>query len=87
MFDRETEEEYHVFTEKSKDFLGNTITAIDVHPTRTEYVIIGYEKGQMVLIDVTEPKKSLKVIKDHHKNKPISNLKFCDWKGKKAQED
>jgi hypothetical protein len=84
MFDRETEDDYQTFTEKSKEFIGNTITAIDVHPTRTEYVIIGYERGQMVLFDVTETKKSLKVIKDHHKNRPISNLKFCDWKGKKA---
>lgn len=45
MFDRETEEEYHIFSEKSKEFLGNIMTAIDVHPTRTEYVICGYEKG------------------------------------------
>lgn len=34
MFDRETEEEYYVFSEKSKEFLGNAITAIDIHPTR-----------------------------------------------------
>jgi hypothetical protein len=84
MFDRESEEDYHVFAEKSKEFLGNSITAIDVHPTRTDYVVIGYEKGQMVLIDVTEPKKSLKVIKDHHKGVAISNIKFCDWHGKKS---
>lgn len=54
------------------------MTALDVHPTRPEYVVIGYEGGQIVLIDVSEPKKSLKVIKDHHK-KPIGNIKFCDW--------
>lgn len=87
MFDRESEEDYHVFAEKSKEFLGNAITAIDVHPTRTDYVVIGYEKGQMVLIDVTEPKKSLKMIKDHHKGVAISNLKFCDWHGKKGHDE
>jgi hypothetical protein len=34
-----------------------------------------------VLFDCTDPKKSIKVIKDHHKNSPIVNLKFCDWNG------
>ena len=87
MFDRETEEEYHMFTEKSKEFIGNVITAIDVHPVRTEYAVIGYERGQMVLLDVTEPKKSLKIIKDHHKGVPISNLRFVDWQGKKQVDD
>lgn len=33
-----------------------------------------------MLIDVTEPKKSVKVIKDHHKV-PVINIKFCDWQG------
>lgn len=35
----------------------------------------------MVLVDATEPNKSVKVIKDHHKNVPIANIKFCDWQG------
>ena len=67
MFDKQSEQEYSVFSEKSKDFLGNAVTALDVHPTRSEYVILGFERGQLVLIDVSDPKKSLKVIKDHHK--------------------
>jgi len=32
-----------------------------------------------VLIDVTDPGKSLKVIKDHHKGSTIANLAFCEW--------
>lgn len=87
MFDKESEESYHVFSEKNKEFVGNAITAVDLHRTRTDYVAIGYERGQMVLIDATFPNKSLKVIKDHHKNVAIANIKFCDWKGKKSQED
>ena len=81
MFDKQSEQEYSVFSEKSKDFLGNAVTALDVHPTRSEYVILGFERGQLVLIDVSDPKKSLKVIKDHHKGQPIGNVKFCDWQG------
>lgn len=45
MFDRETEEEYASFSEKTKDFLGNSITALDVHPLRPEYAILGFERG------------------------------------------
>jgi len=35
----------------------------------------------MVLLDVTEPKKSIKSIKDHHKMSAIVNIKFVDWYG------
>lgn len=81
MFDRETEEAYSTLEEKSKKFLGNSVTALDIHPLKPEYVIAGYLKGHLVLYDSTEPKKSIKVIQDHHKA-PISNVKFCDWNGK-----
>ncbi len=84
MFERESEEHYHTFADKSKDFALNPVTAIDVHPTRNEYVVFGYERGQMVLVDITEPNKILKSIKDHHKC-PISNIKFCDWQGERAK--
>ena len=87
MFDRESEEDYAVFTEKNKEFLGNSVTAIDVHPNKTEYIVIGFERGQLVLFDCTDPKKSIKVIKDHHKNTPIVNLKFCDWSGFNKNKD
>jgi len=85
MFDREAEDNYSTFSEKSKEFLGNSVTCIDVHPLRTEYVVIGYERGQLVLFDATEPNKSIKVIKDHHKNVPVTNIRFCDWTGRSSQ--
>ena len=81
MFDRETQEPYVVFQEKGKDFHGNAVSAIDVHPTRPEYVLIGYQFGQLVLVDLTSPEKSLKVIKDHHNRTSIANVVFCDWQG------
>jgi hypothetical protein len=40
-----------------------------------------------VLFDATDPKKSLKVIKDHHKGVAITTVKFCDWNGKKELKD
>jgi hypothetical protein len=52
MFDRDTEQHYATFTEKSKEFLGNAVTAIDVHPLRPEYVALGFAKGQIVLLDI-----------------------------------
>jgi hypothetical protein len=38
----------------------------------------------MVLVDATEPNKSIKVIKDHHKGVPITNIKFCDYRSEKS---
>lgn len=40
----------------------------------------------MSLFDVTEPKKAIKVIKDHHRNVSIANLKFCDWMGEEDKQ-
>lgn len=42
MFDRESQTHYDTFTEKSKEFLGNAVTAIDVHPLRSEFVVLGF---------------------------------------------
>lgn len=42
MYDRETQEPYAIFAEKGKEFQANAVSAIDVHPTRPEYVLIGY---------------------------------------------
>jgi hypothetical protein len=64
MFARDSEKYVATFTEKSKDFVGNAVTCIDVHPLRPEYVVLGYERGQMILIDTKQPTKSIKVIKD-----------------------
>ena len=51
MFARDSEKYVATFIEKSKDFVGNAVTCIDVHPLRPEYVVFGYERGQMILID------------------------------------
>ena len=45
MFGRDTEKYVATFTDKSKEFVGNAVTCIDVHPMRPEYVVLGYEKG------------------------------------------
>jgi hypothetical protein len=50
-------------------------------------VVLGYERGQLVLYDATEPKKSVKTIKDHHPNNAsIIDVKFCDWSGNKHSD-
>ena len=77
-FDRDTEKLWGKFYEDDKAFKNNPITCIDVHPLRSEYVALGYEKGQIILIDLTEISKSKKVIKDHHKGSPLISIKFCD---------
>lgn len=86
MFDRENEEDYDSFTDKAKEFLGNAVTAIDVHSLRSEYAVLGYERGQLVLFDATEPKKSVKTIKDHHPGASIVDVRFCDWQGARSND-
>jgi hypothetical protein len=44
-FERDTEKLWGKFFEDDKAFRGNAITCIDVHPIRTEYVILGYQRG------------------------------------------
>ena len=82
MYDRKDEEAYAIFRPKGKAFEDNAVTAIAVHPVRPDYVIIGYQQGQIVLMDVTttaqKADSSLKIIKDAHKGVPIANLSFCD---------
>jgi len=51
MFESDTEAHYGTFSEKSKEFLGNAVTAIDVHPLRPQFVVLGFDKGQIVLMD------------------------------------
>ena len=87
MFDRENEDDYDSFTDKGKEFLGNAVTCIDIHHLRSEYAVLGYERGQLVLFDATEPKKSVKTIKDHHPaSASIVDIKFCDWNGGKSYD-
>lgn len=87
MFGKHTEEEYESFNLKSKEFVGNAVTCMDVHSIRTDYVVLGYLKGQMVLFDCTNPAKPLKTIKDNHKGIPVIDIKFCDYYGKQATAD
>lgn len=42
VFNRDNEKYYSTYTEKSKEFIGNAVTAIDVHPLKPEYVVLGY---------------------------------------------
>ena len=79
MFSKETQEEYAQFNPKNKEFVGNAVTCMDVHTLRTDYVVLGFMKGQLMLFDTTNPLKPLKTIKDHHKGVQIVNVKFCDY--------
>ena len=67
-----------IHKEDGKEFIDNAITSIDIHARRPEYCVIGFARGQMALININEIKKTVKLIKDHHK-KPIVSVKFCDW--------
>lgn len=78
-FERDSEKLWGKFFEDDKAFRGNAITCIDVHPLRTEYVVIGYQFGQLILVDLTAITKSKKVIKDHHKNAAVVSVKFLDY--------
>lgn len=42
MYDRETQEFYGCFQEKSKEFMDNAVSVIEVHPTRSDSVLVGY---------------------------------------------
>lgn len=79
MYSIDTYEHLYTFTEKGKEFLNNHITVIAVHPVKSDYILLGFKGGQIVLLDVADYTKSLKIIKDHHKGVPIANLAFCDW--------
>lgn len=82
MFNRDSEQHVGAFTEKSKEFIGNAVTSIDVHQTKPEFVVLGFQRGQLVLVDVsaTPGGKSLKIVKDHH-TQPVVCARFCDWHG------
>ena len=45
MYDRSTQEDYEIYKEKGKEFEANAITALVVHPTKPEYILIGYQMG------------------------------------------
>lgn len=82
MYDVETQQKFCSFLEKSREFHDNPVRALAAHPVKNDYVLVGYNGGQIVLLDVTEQtgdhSKAIKVIKDHHKGVPVTNLSFCD---------
>ena len=45
MYDRETQEFYGCFTEKGKEFTDNAVTVLEVHPHRSDSVLVGYQFG------------------------------------------
>lgn len=53
VFNRDNEKYFSTFGEKSKEFIGNAVTAIDVHPLKPEFVVLGYQKGHAVLVDLS----------------------------------
>lgn len=78
IYHRDTEEEYGSYVDMAKDFRNNSITCIDVHSLRSQYVILGYQFWELVLLDIREIKKPWKIIKDHHRMSVV-DVKFCDW--------
>ena len=45
VYDKDTEKFHSLFREDSKDFKDNSVTAIDLHPLRHEYVVSGHLRG------------------------------------------
>ena len=45
VYERETEAQWCIHKESGKEFNMNPITCLDVHPWRSEYVAIGFERG------------------------------------------
>ena len=45
MYGKENQDLYATFKEKGKEFANNGITSIAVHPTRNDYIVIGYQLG------------------------------------------
>lgn len=85
MYDRDTQEFYGCFQEKSKEFADNAVTVLDVHPTRTDSVLVGYQFGQMLLFETTNFSRPIKVIREHHKGATVANMAFLDWDSGKEE--
>ena len=78
-FTKEGQKPYGTYQDTSKDFVQNPVTCMDIHPKRPDYLVAGFNGGQLVLIDTTEIKKAVKKISDHHFKCPVVSIKFCDW--------
>lgn len=79
MYDARSQQIYQRFIEKGKEFHNNPVTAIASHPVKPDYILVGYKQGQIILFDVTDCQKSVKVIRDHHRGVPVTNLSFCEF--------
>ena len=77
-FDMKSHNAVGIHKEDGKEFNDNAVTCIDVHPRRPNFCVIGFEKGQIALIDLKKISKTVKLVKDHHKSAVIQ-VKFCDW--------
>ena len=86
IFEGQTERDVETFTDKRKDFVGNAVTCIDVHFERTGNVVLGYERGQLLLLDIYDLRKAMKTVKDSHKGVPVANVKFCDYQNESERE-
>lgn len=83
-YNRETQKFFGKYSDEKDEFHKNSITCIHIHPLRPEYVVLGFQGGQIVLVDLTDYDKNMhiksrKIIKDHHKGSPLVSVKFCDW--------
>lgn len=83
-YNRETSKLYGRYENSDRDaFEGNAVCCIAFHYLRTEYVVVGFQGGQIILLDLTENEngklKSKKTIKDHHKGSALVSVRFCDW--------
>ncbi len=87
MYVIDTQEEYATFSEKSRDFLSNPVTCIDVFLHDPSIVVVGYERGQLVLFDASEPKGNIKALKESHKGKAVTTVRFLDHKPVKENKD
>ena len=90
VYERESCKLYARF--EDKDYQKNAVTSCHVHPLRTEYLVVGFKGGQIILFDLAEVDKKgiLKVkksVKDHHKGASIQTVKFCDWKKEREASD
>lgn len=78
VYDKETEVETYIHRDDSVCGGDNPMTCIDVHKWRSNYCVMGFKKGQLSLVDLKK-KKTVKLVKDHHKGASIVDVKFADW--------
>ena len=80
VYEKESERFHSLWRDET--FANNEISCIDVHYYRVQYVVCGFAKGQIALLDVSKlqqhQEKSVKIIKEHHKS-PVVSVKFCDF--------